>query len=65
MLHNLNMEGLKLIRKLIGNMDEIEKYNVNTTSERFAEIERLQVEEYAAERIEKENFNKIEEKLRQ
>lgn len=58
MLHNLNMEGLKLIRKLIGNMDEIEKYNVNTTPERFAEIERLQAEKDAAERIEREKRTK-------
>ena len=58
MLHNLNMEGLKLISKLIGNMDEIEKYNVNTTPERFAEIERLQAEKDAAERIEREKRTK-------
>lgn len=60
MLHNLNLEGLKLISKLIGNMDEIEKYNVNTTPERFAEIERLQAEKDAAEKAEKEEKTRVQ-----
>lgn len=60
MLHNLNMEGLKLISKLIGNMDEIEKYNVNTTPERFAEIERLQAEKDAAEKAEREEKTRVQ-----
>lgn len=70
MLHNLNLEGLKLIRKLIGNMDEIEKYNVSTTPERFAEIERLQAEKDAeekaanAERAKKQHFQYMEEQVK-
>lgn len=54
MLHNLNLEGVKLIRRIIGNMDEIEKYNVNTTPERIIEIERQQAEKDAVEKAERE-----------
>ena len=59
-LHNLNLQGIKLVRGIIDNMDEIEKYNVNTTPERFAEIERLQAEEDAKEKAERKEKTKAQ-----
>ena len=57
-IHNLNEEGLSLMYRLMGDMHEIKKYNINTTPEQVALIKQQEKEQAAleaAERKEKEH----------
>lgn len=49
-IHNLNEDGLSFMYNLIGDMNEIEKYNINTTPDRVIQIKLLEAEEAEHER---------------
>lgn len=49
LLQNLNIEGLKFLEGFVGDLYKIEKYNVNTTPERFRQIEQQENEEWKCE----------------
>ena len=42
MINNLNENGIELILKCFIGINENEKYNINTTTERLAEIQRIE-----------------------
>ena len=42
MINNLNENGIELILKCFNGMNENEKYNINTTTERLAELQRIE-----------------------
>jgi CTP-dependent riboflavin kinase len=46
-LNNVNDEGLQLINYFVGGTENIEKYNINTTADRLAEIKQQEAEEKA------------------
>lgn len=48
-IHNLNEDGLSLMYNLMGDMHEIEKYNINTTPEQVSQIKLQEAEEAARE----------------
>lgn len=54
-LHNTNLEGLKLVVRLIGEISKVEKYNINTSPERIAEIEEEERQQSACKKERKEN----------
>lgn len=57
---NLNDDGLALMYYFIGDMHEIEKYNINTSSDRLEEIKLLEKRQNAKEEEEKQK-RKLEE----
>ena len=42
MINNLNENGIELMLKCFNGMNESEKYNINTTTERLAELQRIE-----------------------
>lgn len=52
-IHNLNEEGLSLMYRLMGDMHEIKKYNINTTPEQVALIKQQEKEQAALEAFER------------
>lgn len=42
MINNLNENGIELMLKCFNGMNENEKYNINTTTERLTEIQRIE-----------------------
>lgn len=59
-ISNLNDDGLALMYYFIGDMHEIEKYNINTSSDRLEEIKLLEKRQKAKEE-EAEQKRKFEE----
>ena len=59
MINNLNENGIELMLKCFNGINENEKYNINTTTERLAEIQRIEKQkeeqEKATQEIEREN----------
>lgn len=68
-IHNLNAEGLSLMYRLMGNMHEIKKYNINTTPEEVTQIKQQEKEQEALktaereERMHKEYMQRMAEKI--
>lgn len=69
-IHNLNEDGLSLMYKIMGDLNEIKKYNINTTPEQIAQIKQQEAEEAArkdADRNEKqhaEHMKRMAEKIK-
>lgn len=69
-IHNLNEDGLSLMYKIMGDLHEIKKYNINTTPEQIAQIKQQEAEEAArkdADRNEKqhaEHMKRMAEKIK-
>lgn len=59
-IHNMNVEGLELMYRLMGDMHENKKYNINTTPEQVAEIKKQEAEKEARESAERKNREQIE-----
>lgn len=59
-IHNMNVEGLKLMYRLMGDMHENKKYNIHTTPEQVAEIKKQEAEKEARESAERKNREQIE-----
>jgi len=55
-INNLNDDGLALMNYFVGNMHEIEKYNINTSPEKIAEIEEKEAKCRETERKAKEQI---------
>ncbi len=53
-IHNVNEQGLELIMCAIGNFEEIEKYNINTTKERLEQIKAEEEQEEAERQAKRE-----------
>lgn len=69
-IHNLNEDGLSLMYNLMGDMHEIEKYNINTTPEQVSKIKLQEAEEAAREAAAKkekqhaDNMKRMAEEIR-
>lgn len=63
MINNLNENGIELILKCFNGINENEKYNINTTTERLAELQR--VEEQKAEQEKAIQEAEIEKAIRE
>ena len=59
-IRNMNVEGLELMYRLMGDMHENKKYNINTTPEQVAEIKRQEAEKEARESAERKKRERIE-----
>lgn len=59
-IHNMNIEGLELMYRLMGDMHENKKYNINTTPEQVAEIKKQEAEREVCESAERKKREQIE-----
>ena len=59
-IRNMNVEGLELMYRLMGDMHENKKYNINTTPEQVAEIKKQEAEKEARESSERKKREQIE-----
>ncbi|MBR5129218.1 MAG: hypothetical protein IKU67_04095 [Firmicutes bacterium] len=53
-VNNVNDTGLELIIRFIGGMEDVEKYNVNTTPERIEQIKAEEEQKAVEEKVKKE-----------
>ena len=58
-IHNMNVEGLGLMYRLMGDMHEIKRYNINTTPEQVAEIKKQEAGKEARESAEQKEREQI------
>lgn len=63
MINNLNENGIELMLKCFNGINENEKYNINTTTERLAEIQRIEKQKEEQEKAIREA--EIEKALRE
>lgn len=54
MINNLNENGIDLLLYFFGDMDKKERYNINTTPERVAELKQMEEQEKAEREAERE-----------
>lgn len=59
-IRNMNVEGLELMYRLMGDMHENKKYNINTTPEQVVEIKKQEAEKEARESAERKKREQIE-----
>lgn len=53
-IQNTNIERLEILEKLFGGISNIEKYNINTTTERIEEIRALEAQQEAEKKAKRE-----------
>lgn len=63
-IHHLNDDGLNFMYYLVGDMHEIEKFNINTTPERVAKIKKQEADKAELEEIEEKKKQKRDSMVR-